>query len=320
MNENHAEAKDRWRVANEDWMADVDVVLEAPNTILEASRRLLASSAGAVNSISQNVTVAGLSRDTIYRCIAVRAMESFTTLLVLAESRGHHARLCLRPLIEDHIFLGWLRTLAEPAAEAFLRLRAICDVAHACEVQRDFLPKAYAVLGVDPVPPGAPGLSIDHMDKVRTTAEAELRQIAKRHGWGRRGPTVKAMAEATDRLDEYNFFYLASSRPVHSNLHEMGRMVWGDARTGLMSISSDPLASRHGHLAITYGCWIYSELMHELATCFSEIAEVVDSERWSVWLALVLTGVARNGMLPPLVWERELEWRSNWPRAPSQSS
>jgi DNA-binding phage protein len=307
-------------VANKDWMADVDVVLEAPNTILEASKRLLASSARAVYSISQNATVAGLSRDTIYRCIAVRARESLTTLLLLAESRGHHARLLLRPLVEDRLFLGWLRTLEEPTAEAFLRLRAICDVAHACEVQRDFLPNAYAVLGVDPVPPGAPGLSIDHMAKVRTTAEAEFRELAKRHGWGRRGPMVKAMAEATDRLDEYDFFYLASSRPVHSNLHEMGRMVWGDARTGSMSISSDPLSSRHGHLAITYGCWIYAELMHELAKCFSEIAEVVDSERWSVWLALVLTGVARNGMLPPLVWERELEWRSNSSGGPSQSS
>jgi hypothetical protein len=82
-------------------------------------------------------------------------------------------------------------------------------------------------------------------------------------------------------------------------------MVWGGPDS--ISISSSPLSPLHENFALTYGAWLYSALLTDLSEHLPELTDVLDSPRWSVWLALVLVGVARNGQLPPIVTERELE-------------
>ncbi len=291
------------------WSA-VNQALAAEDSVLRAASRLLELGNDAVRGVSVEVHLpTGFDRDAVFRCIAVRAQETLTSVLQLVEmDASHHARLLLRPLVEDHIRLGWLRTLDVQVANRFIALRVVLDVAEGYEAQRRFLPTAYSALGVDPVPSGATGLQHPPMAQMVARAKDELRELGRPFGWQRGGPTVKAMAEAAGRVAEYDFFYLATSRSVHSNLHEMGRMVWGDPASMTMTISSDKLDVLHRDFSLTYGVWLYSEVLGELGTVLPQLRQLVDSEPWSVWLAFVLAGMARNGRLPPIVSDKELRW------------
>ncbi|HSH59632.1 MAG TPA: DUF5677 domain-containing protein [Acidimicrobiales bacterium] len=285
-------------------------VLAANNSQLLAAGRLVDLARTAVRYLSRDIHLPeGLGPDLVLRCIGVRAHETLTSVIQLIESgASHHARLLLRPLVEDLIFSGWLRTLDIDIASRFILLRAALDIGEGYEAQRRFLPTAYASLGVEPVPVGAPGLRFETMVHVVQKAAEELKQLGRPLGWLNRGPTVKVMAAAAGRNAEYEFFYLASSRSVHSNLHEMARMVWGDATSMTMTISSDTLAVLHSQFALTYGVWLYAEVLNELSSVFPPLRDLVESVPWSVWLAIVVGGMASNGRLPPIVSEEELHW------------
>lgn len=194
----------------------------------------------------------------------------------------------------------------EKTADLFVRLRVAVDVSEAYEAQREFLPGAYATLGVSPVPPDAIGLQLPSMAAFGGSAKAALRQLSKEQEWRARGPSVKAMAEAGGRLDEYHFFYRASSQAVHSSLHEMGRMAWGNMETMVLSLDSRHLAPTHFNFAVTYGTYVHSELLAELAKHLPVLRPVIESNAWCVWLALILHGVASQGLLPPIVTDEEL--------------
>jgi hypothetical protein len=230
--------------ADEAFWREVDEVLKSERPAVVAARRLHALAAGQIKVVAEGVHAPkGFGRDLVYRCIAVRTQATFASLLLLLEAGvGHSARVLLRPLSEDRIFLGWLGTLDEQTANEFVRLRTVFDAADGYEAQRTFLPEAYSLMQVDPVPPNARGMNINKLTGVKTKIAADLKVWLKAHGYGPRGPTVKAMAEAGKRTDEYDFFYLVSSRSVHANLHEMVRMVWGDPTSMVVSISNDQLA------------------------------------------------------------------------------
>lgn len=290
--------------------AELEVALAGPRTLAVAAHKLLDLAGSKVQAVSQNVQVpAGLARPLVYRIITVRTQEAFASLLALVDrDLSHHARVLLRPMVEDRFFLGWLDSLDELTADEFIRRRALVDILAGYEAQQRFLPEAYAGLGVPVVPPSAAGMRLGLNTDAVTKANSALRELGRRHGWGKKGPTVRMMAEAGDRGEEYDFFYLASSVAVHANLHEMGKMVWGESSTMVMTIGSRQLAPVHEKFALIYGTWIYDRLMAELATHLEPLKEPIQSRDWSVWLALVLAGAARNGQLPPIIDEAELEW------------
>lgn len=249
---------------------EVNQVLAAENPVLLAARRLLELAQDAIHDVSHEVHLPeGIGRDLVFRSIAVRTHDTLSSVLHLVEAgASHHARLLLRPLVEDHIFLGWLRTLHPEVADKFLRLKACLETARGCEDQRRFLPSAYASLGVEPVPAAAAGLGVPQMTGVVQDVENQLRELGRPFGWAKGGPSVKAMAESAGRTAEYEFFYRATSRSVHSNLHEMARMVWGDARSMTMTITSQALAVVHSEFSAAYGVWFYGEVLSELSAPF----------------------------------------------------
>jgi hypothetical protein len=284
----------------------VDLVLNSSHTIRGACRQLLELASGPIAAVATaGRFTEGLTRDLVFRSVAVRAQETFASVLDLIDAdRGSQSRTLLRPLVEDHIFVGWLASLSPALAHEFIYLRTLADIDEGVAAQEEFLPDAYSALGVSPTPHEAPGLRVP-ASPLRREASTRLKALGKPLGWQRRGPSIKDMARAGGKLAEYEFFYLAASRAAHSNLHEIGRMVWGGPDS--ISISSSPLSPLHENFALTYGAWLYSALLTDLSEHLPELTDVLDSPRWSVWLALVLVGVARNGQLPPIVTERELE-------------
>lgn len=291
-------------------MEDIEAALAADHTILVAARRLVEAAEEAVHQAARDIDASrGWNREVVYRCILVRTHKAFSSLLTLVENGfPYNARLLLRPMAEDHIFLGWLSSLDADVADEFVRLRALDDLLDGCEVQHRFLPRAYADMGVDPVPPGASGLHSRPSPNGRQVVGEALKRLGKPLGWRARGPTVRQMAEESDRLPEYDFFYRASSRSVHSNLHEMGQMVSGDAMG--MTVSNERLSVLHSDFAIVYGTWLYGKTIFELARWVPTLRAPVESMRWSVWIAIVQVGMARNGRLPPIVSDHELRWAS----------
>jgi hypothetical protein len=291
-------------------MEEVTAVLDGENPLLAAAHKLQALGSAAVSPLTTDVHLpGGLTADTVTRCIARRTQDAFETLLVLVGlGNGNHARLLLRPMVEDHIFLGWLRTLDNETADHFVRGRAGIEILKGYQSQRGFLPEAYEGMGVADAVGRAPGLIMDLPEHLLDTEHKKMKELGHGLGWKDDGPSVWKMAKAAELTDEYEFFYAASSRAVHANLHEMGRMVWGDTATMIMSISTKTLEPIHSSFALAYGVWVYDSLIATLAKVHPGLRETLDKDAWSVWLALVLAGMASNYQLPPIVNEREMTW------------
>lgn len=291
-------------------MKTVKAVLDDDNSLLAAARQLEALGAAAVLPLTTNVHLPdGLSAEAVIRCIARRTQDAFETLLVLVGlGNGNHARLLLRPMVEDHIFLGWLQTLEGETADQFVRGRTGIEILKGYQAQGGFLPEAYSAFGVTDAVGRAPGLVMSLPDDALAEERTRMKELGHGRGWKKDGPSVWKMAEAAGLTDEYEFFYAASSRAVHANLHEMGRMVWGDSATMVMSIDTESLESVHASFALAFGVWMYDTLLGTLAGTLPDLRETLDSQAWSVWLARVLAGVARNYHLPPIVTEREMRW------------
>jgi hypothetical protein len=81
-------------------------------------------------------------------------------------------------------------------------------------------------------------------------------------------------------------------------------MVRGDGKTG--RISSVPFAGIHADLAVVYGTWLFSEILHAVAGRFEPVGQLIDTQAYCVWLALLLAGPARRGRLPLLIHPEEL--------------
>ena len=172
---------------NDEFPADVDRILCSERPTLVAAQRLSAITSEPVQAISKRIPVpSGMDRDLVYRTLAVRAQEGFASLLMLVEANvANHARLLLRPLTEDRIFLGWLNTLDNETADRFIRLRTVLDLIEGIQSQRRFLPWAYAWLGVTPPPADAWGLRIPPTrDDLVKKVNAEFRDLGRPFGWG----------------------------------------------------------------------------------------------------------------------------------------
>jgi Family of unknown function (DUF5677) len=258
----------------------------------------------------------GVSTQLVYRCIARRAEECLSTVLFLVSSPfGYVAPMVLRPLCEDLIFGRWLSGLAAPHADRFVQLQTELSILRGLDAQEDFLPRAYAMLAGD----GEEGeqrrqerSSISKLEVKRRKAalEAELKALGAEMKWkNTRPPSIGQMAVGCGLTDIYEFFYHGTSKAVHADLHQMGRMVWGTPGS-TFTITSSHLQPHYELFSVAYGVWLTERLFDDvLASAFPEECSLIDEQARSVWLALVLVGLARNNALPPLVTKRELDWR-----------
>jgi Family of unknown function (DUF5677) len=140
------------------------------------------------------------------------------------------------------------------------------------------------------------------IDEERQRIRGELRTLASRLGWpGGKIPSIYSMANQCQLEEIYEFFYHGSSKAVHSDLHHMAQMVLR-SRDGTVTISSRGMASSSSLFALTYGMWITEEIFTRIVQReFPQECSLIDSDARNVWLAVVLTGLARNRAFPRLV-------------------
>jgi hypothetical protein len=282
-------------------LVDVSEVLNSEQTLRLAAERIVALAEPYVDETCQGVPlVAGFNGDIACRAIVRRAHDSLAATTMAAGSPARaNARVHLRTLTEDLIFVKWLLGLDEEVATEYVQRSARVEVLRAIEAQLQFLPVAYKRLKTD-----VPDLGFSDPARALGQAQEEFANFCRTQGWGKHGPSVRSMAEESELLAEYRFFYFLSSKAVHSNLHEIARMIWGDKRT--VSISSNPLAGVHADLAVIYGIWLFAEVVHAVASTFAPIGRLMGSQAYSVWLALILVGPARRGRLPLLIHPEEI--------------
>jgi len=286
-------------------LADVSEVLRGERTIWRAAERIGALAAPHIDEVCLGIPLtAGFNVDIVSRTVVRRAHDSLAAVIAAVNSLARaSARVHLRGMAEDLIFVKWLAGLDEAVATEYVQQSARVEALRAVEAQLQFLPVAYQQLDTD-----APDLGFGDPADALKRARDELANLCKAQGWGKRGPSVRGMAEAADLLPVYEFFYFLSSKAVHANLHEIARMVWGTKHA--VNISSNPFAGVHADLAVVYGIWLFDNLLSVVADIFEPVEQLLTSQAYSVWLALILAGPARNGKLPLLIHPEELRRRS----------
>lgn len=313
-------------------LVEVKQVLKNDKAILESCRKLLSVISPAIDAISINVETSGLDKRTVLRCIIKRAQENLETVVETAESdHPHMSTMMLRPLCEDLIYGAWLRTLPDDDADKLVLLSTSADIMKSILAQNRFLPKAYAKLGRIPgerisdetlskaVISGVLGFHVEKAEIRYELTRRALKQLGLKIGWpGGRLPSIHAMANQANLSDVYDFFYHGSSKAVHSSLHNMSRMVWGDPKSGIFTIDSHRFEKYFVSFALIYGVWLTADILDQIAKPeFPDEFSLIDEDSYDVWLTLVLGGHARRGSLPPLVTRAEIWWpnarRSNQP-------
>lgn len=304
-------------------MIEVQQVLDSGNVVLESARRLLLGLAPAVDAVCDRVEMKIPNRRLIYRCITKRAQENLAMIIARAESaQPYMSTMPLRPLCEDLIYGAWLRTLSAEDADEFVALSVMADMLKSIGAQNRFLPKAYEIFGRLADDDNAPGTGRsagpadqgrlgDLSETRRLHYMSELRQLGRKLGWPKgKQPSIKDMAKKCDLSDVYDFIYHGSSKAVHASPHNMLRMVWGDSPAAYFTVNSHNFERYYVRFSLTYSVWLVTEIFSRIVEPeFPEEFELVDDVAHSVWLALVLAGLARNRALPPLVTAEEMRWR-----------
>lgn len=292
-----------------DFFNEIERVLESGNAnevLLTSAKNILGLITPTIDTVS-NVAFPIISADLSLRCIGKRAYEALSTIVNLVElAQGYSAVGLLRPLCEDVIFGGWLLTLPREMADKYVVTRAMEEITRAKIAQIKFFPEARQSLGREGRP--ADETEVARLEERLTAERRRLKDLGVKLGWGSRtGPTVRQMAELTKNLDVYESFYLGASRAVHSSLHQMIRMVWGNFETGEFSISSANFEEYHSRFALTYSIWLVARVMELPGRAFPEALEQMDHDAYSVWLALAIIPAVEQEA-PPIVTWQELHW------------
>jgi hypothetical protein len=289
--------------------------------MLTAARGLLEVVEGFVDRVCTGVEVNGpadFSTSLILRCIAKKTQESLSTIVGLAErEQGYYAMALLRPMCEELIFARFLKTLPREDASKYIGYRIMLDLYEGLLAQKNFFDQAQEEWSIEESWRGEPhsGEIQDLPTKV-VEQKDELRKFGSRHSWGSRpSPSVKQMAERTDSLAEYEFFYHAASNAVHANLHHLGRMVWKNFDKGVVSITNKNFDAYYRAFVLTYGVWLTHEVMNEVMEEFPDQWREEDRDIYATWLgALIVPAISLRR--PPIVTTEEL-W---WPREQTSST
>lgn len=297
-------------VTDSELSRQIQEALDSEDSILSACRHYLETISPTVAAICDEVGFDGFKRELIYRCIVRRTQENFAMIVSTAVTDfSYMSTMPLRPLCEDLIYSCWLRTLPEGEADKVVEWSMTADISKSIDAQNEFLTSAYADLDISKdgsgprfTPPAG------NFDVIRMMSDKEgLKNLGLRLGWPKgRQPSIRDMASACGLSGIYEFFYHGASKAVHSNLHNMARMVWGSPET-FYSISSRNFEKYYAGFGLVYGMWLTEEIINRLVQPeFPAEFDLMHDEARSIWLAMVLRGLARNEALPQLVTKQEL--------------
>lgn len=266
------------------------------------------------DGLCEDVEFDGLTLSWALRCIIRKTHESLETVIHVAEiTSSYYASPLLRSICEELIFIRYLRTLSESDAGYYLGLKTSLEILENIKAQDSFFPKAQEKLlprkdyeevreqhGVSNPPKPL------HLDEQIKYRKKELKDLGQRLGWGKRiSPSVKFMAENTNSLDEYDFFYRATSGSVHANSHHLARMMWGDPVKNSYSISNSNFDQYYFRFVLVYGAWLAVQVTDEIKAHFPDMWPEEEDDVYSIWIAFLLIPNLRK-RFPPLVTEEEL--------------
>ena len=266
------------------------------------------------DELSEGGEFDGLTTPWALRCIIRKTQEALETVLRIAEEGiAYYATPLLRPMCEELIFARYLRTLTEEDAKRYLELKTILEILQGIKAQRDFFPKAQEEVLPSHIYEEVHGregkshpVEPPDLDYRITLIKRELKDLGKKLGWDRsQYPSVKFMAEATDSLSEYEFFYHAASGSVHANTHHLARMVWGNAQANKYSISNRNFNEYYHRFVLVYGTWLGMEITNEVRNSFPNEWPEADEDAYDIWVAFLLVPNLMR-QFPPLVTEEEL--------------
>ncbi len=305
-------------MSDDDMGPKIDDVLQSDDPLLESCRRYLATLSPVVDAICSEFEMTALTRELVLRCIVKRTQENFGAVVEAASGNySYMTPLALRPLCEDLIYGCWLRTLPGVEADQFISLSTYSDIAKSVEVQSRFLPRMYSEFSTDEGD-GAEGTVNGTTEAAQWESSVssagpeinrQLRTLGARLGWpGGRVPSTSAMARQCGLTEIYDFFYHGTSKSVHSNLHHMLRMAWGNPG-GKFRISSKVLAPHYRTFSLAYGAYLTEELFTRIVEPqFPDECSLIDDKARSIWIAGVVMILVHNRALPQLVTKEELMW------------
>lgn len=259
--------------------AEVNGILYFRNWITAAMgagvQKMLILSKPFVERLTDKVELDPLSkqipRHLVLRCIARKNYESMEALMVLAKDGYSYAAMSiLRSMCEDLIFSKFILYLSGNDAEAYLSAIGQLEFAESSEAQRKYFRKRSKTSNSKDA---AESIEVsDYLSDLKSQQSVILKDMGKRLGWGNKAkPTVKYMAEAVDLLDVYEFYYHATSASVHTSLHLLLRMVWGDVAAGKYSITNSTFEAFYRRVVLVYGAILYDNILTVISSQFPDM-------------------------------------------------
>jgi Family of unknown function (DUF5677) len=204
---------DRQRLEKrEETLIAVTKLLEEEDTdtlLFEATQMLSQIFCKFVDRIGTDVNCTHFSVDLVSRCIAAKAHETLAAIIQLVSNeKSYSAMTLLRPMCEELIFLRYLKAIPKEDAEEYLYRRGDLEILQGLKAQQEFFPRAAQMFAFDDIPEFEFRSEVEELDSQISTQKKRLKELGKKVGWGNSPkPSAKYMAEETDNVPVYDFFY-----------------------------------------------------------------------------------------------------------------
>jgi hypothetical protein len=296
-------------------LAEMSVLLDAGDsdaTILTATKRIYEILKTVTDRACEGVSDTACSTAMAIRCIARKTEEAMAVVIDLVErGNAYQATSLLRPMCEELLFARFIRSLPRSDADQYIRLKTMLEIDEGIHAQDAFFTKQQRDFGwPDGSNPETTILARMEEQRISDGIKDALKSIGDRLGWGKKPkPSAKEMAERTDSLDVYEFFYHAASSSVHASLHHLLRMAWWDSSTKKLTISNKVMEQHHRMFSLIYGAWIASGVISAVTEEFPDTWPDEYDDSFGIWLAILMKPAVVQRS-PPIVTKRELLWET----------
>lgn len=243
-----------------------------------------------------SVTSHGLFR-CVLRSALTKAME-FAASAQKNRSDPFFLTATLRGVCEDLIVLSFIAAAND--RDDVTRVLFTVEYAECFEAQSAFFDANRAW---QPIVKGRPGAVAE--------ARVELTELARNHGWSKRGkpglPSVKQMARTVGLLDLYEFMYSATSKWVHFNPHMLLRMGWGDDVASEWTVSTSHFEAYYRDFNAVYSKY----LLLRMGRAF--VQEFEAPEEAAAALSLLQADLSEKLRWPELITHEELNLKPPGP-------
>ena len=217
-----------------------------------------------------------------------------------AQGKGYAAAPLLRPACEEVIWTKYLSGILPSRADRLLYCIAHKEQLDSLRNQDNVAGRATTRnLGLEPY--------LRSVTRQEARYRSWMKDLAKKLGWpnktGKRLPSMRWMAKATNQLDLYHSIYHATSRFVHFSVNELLRRAWGVP--GRISIHSKYFGSYWAQASLYWGLLLF--LKYPWDAIDIEEAEIDDEER----MLEAMQAIGRVGK-PPIITPDELYWPESW--------